>query len=185
MRPAHRLASRPTARYLFDDARRSGCAEPQLRSLTARHAPARRHDMNSTARKSAGASSGRAASPRPFAGGVARFAHRQAGGDRARAIRARPGSPRHFPARASSTATRRCSTDPEVDAVYIADAASRPRRMGDQGGGGRQACAGRKADGAHRLRGRRDDPCGPQGRHLPRRGLHVPPASADREARSS
>ena len=54
--------------------------------------------------------------------------------------------------------------------------------MGDQGGGGRQARALRKADGADRLRGRRDDPCGAQGRHLSRRSLHVPPASADAEA---
>ena len=54
--------------------------------------------------------------------------------------------------------------------------------MGDQGGRGRQARALRKADGAHRLRGRRDDPCGAQGRHLSRRSLHVPAASADRKA---
>ena len=116
-----------------------------------------------------------------FAGGVA---HSRTGtsSPSARAIPARRASPRLSPAPASSTATTRCLSDPGGRCDLHFDAASEPCRMGDQGGGSRQARALRKADGADRLRGRRDDPCGAQGRHLSRRSLHVPPASADGEA---
>ena len=59
------------------------------------------------------------ASPRPLP--AASPARAPASSSRSpRAIRARPGSPRHSPAPASSTATTPCSNDPEVDAVYIA-----------------------------------------------------------------
>ncbi len=76
--------------------------------------------MTSTApEKSAGAFSGRAASPRPLPA-----AWRDRAPARwwrsAPAIPARQALPRPFPAPASSTAMMRCSTTPEVDAVYIA-----------------------------------------------------------------
>ena len=67
----------------------------------------------------AGASSGRAPSPRTFAGGVAasRTGKLVAIGTRNPEGRALP---RTFPAPASSMAIRRCSTIREVEAVYIA-----------------------------------------------------------------
>ena len=61
-------------------------------------------------------------------------------------------------------------------------AASRPRRVGDQGGRGWQARARRKADGADGVRDRRRAARASEGRHVRRRGVHVSPASADGEA---
>ena len=108
---------------------------------------------------------------RPFAHRHARrHRHAQSRQDRPRRSLSRRAHPRRL---------RRPAGRPGRRRDLHCDAASGPRRMGDQGGGGRQARALREADGPHRLRGRRDDPCGAQGRHLSRRGLHVPAAPAD------
>ena len=94
----------------------------------------------------------------------------------------KPGLAETFPRRPHPRRLRGAARRPGGRRGLYRDAASRPCRMGDQGGGSRQARAVRKAAGADRLRGRRDDPCGAQGRHLSRRSLHVPAASADAEA---
>ena len=87
-----------------------------------------------------------------------RLAHRHARRDRhARSEQGRP-CRRLSRALASSTATMPCSPT-RRSTRSTSRRRIRPRRMGDQGGRGGQACACRKADGAHSLRGRRDDPC--------------------------
>ena len=80
-----------------------------------------------------------------FAGGVA---HSQTGKLVAIATRnpGKPGLAEAFPGARILDGYEAMLADPEVDAIYIATPASRPRRMGDQGRRGRQARAGRKAD---------------------------------------
>ena len=137
--------------------------------------------MNSTQRKIRWGILGPGTIAKAFAGGVAHSRTGTAGRDR-RAQSGQGGPRRNFPGARILDGYDALARRPGGRRGLHRDAASEPRRMGDQGGGGRQARAVRKADGAHRLRGRRDDPRGAQGRHLPRRGLHVPPAPADGEA---
>ncbi len=142
-------------------------------------------EMNASSKKIRWGILGPGSIAKAFAGGLA---HSRTGHPRrpsARAIPARPASPRAFPgARILDGYDALLARSGRRRDLHF-DAASEPRRMGDQGGGSRQARALREAACAYRLRGRRDDPCGAQGRHLSRRSLHVPAAPADAQSWSN
>ena len=118
---------------------------------------------------------------RTFAGGVA---HSRLGTVVAIGARdpGRAGYAEALPRRARGGRLRGAARRPGGRGGLYRHAASAPRRVGDQGGRGRQARAGREAARADRARGRRDLPRGAPRRHLHGRGVHVPAASADREA---
>ena len=96
--------------------------------------------------KSAGASSGPAPSPRPLpaASPIRAPASWSAIGAR---NPGKAGLAEDFPGARILDGYEALLADPEVDAIYIATPHPEPCRMGDQGGGSRQACAVREADG--------------------------------------
>ena len=120
---------------------------------------------------------------RAFAAGRRAFADRQARRDR----RARPEEARATasisPAPASSTATQALLADPEVEAVYIATPHPQHAEWAIKAANAGKHVLVEKPMGLTAYEADAMIARGPQRRHLHGRGLHVPAAPADGEAR--
>ena len=118
---------------------------------------------------------------RAFAGGVA---HSRSGALVALGARdaSKPGYADQFPGARVHAGYEALLADPEIDAVYIATPHPHHAEWAIKAAEAGKHALVEKPFGLTRLRGGRDVPRRPPRRHLHRRGLHVPPASADGEA---